>query len=84
MPGLAQAVAELPAIYADALLALPELYGGTEVLAQAKELLPALPGITEALTTLETLSAAAPELNFSFDLADLRGYNYHNGVVFSV
>ncbi len=84
VPGLAQAVAELPAIYADALLALPELYGGTEVLAQAKELLPALPGITEALTTLETLSAAAPELNFSFDLADLRGYNYHNGVVFSV
>ena len=29
------------------------------------------------------LLAGAPELPFSIDLSDLRGYHYHNGVVFA-
>ena len=32
---------------------------------------------------MSALRAALPELPLSFDLADLRGYNYHNGIVFS-
>jgi len=29
------------------------------------------------------MAAALPDLPLSFDLADLRGYHYHNGVVFA-
>ncbi|MFY9327721.1 MAG: ATP phosphoribosyltransferase regulatory subunit [Georgfuchsia sp.] len=65
-----------------ALLALPELYGGREVLDRARRLLPAEK--TElALNELQQLAEALPELPISFDLADLRGYDYHNGIVFA-
>jgi ATP phosphoribosyltransferase regulatory subunit len=66
-----------------ALLALPDLYGGVETLAAAARALPALPEITAALDTLRQLQASLPDLPLSFDLADLRGYHYHNGVVFA-
>jgi ATP phosphoribosyltransferase regulatory subunit len=36
-----------------------------------------------ALETLRQLQASLPDLPLSFDLADLRGYHYHNGVVFA-
>ena len=58
------------------------LYGGIEALELARSKLPALTEIHSALDTLETLQRALPQLPLSFDLADLRGYNYHNGVVF--
>jgi ATP phosphoribosyltransferase regulatory subunit len=64
-------------------LSLPELYGGAELLDAARSRLPALPEIHLALDVLQSLRRALPELPLSFDLADLRGYNYHNGVVFS-
>ena len=66
-----------------ALLRLPELYGGRELLDTAADQLPTLPEISAALETMRTLQASLPELPLSFDLADLRGYNYHNGIVFS-
>jgi ATP phosphoribosyltransferase regulatory subunit len=60
---------------------LPELYGGAEVLALAARRLPKIAAITEALATLKRL-AKATSIPMSFDLAELRGYHYHSGVVF--
>ena len=64
-----------------ALRLLPELYGGPEVLALAARRLPKLKAIQAALGTLKALARACP-IPVSFDLAELRGYHYHSGVVF--
>ena len=69
--------------YRSALLRLPELYGSADVLDIAAIVVPHLPEIVSALETMRTLQVSLPELPLSFDLADLRGYNYHNGIVFS-
>jgi ATP phosphoribosyltransferase regulatory subunit len=83
IPGLREGCAVVEEPYRSALLSLPELYGGIELLERACAKLPALPEILLALDALRMLRHALPELPLSFDLADLRGYNYHNGVVFS-
>lgn len=83
VPALTEACADVPSPYREALIALPQLYGGIEVLQRAAAELPALPAIAAALEGLRHLFEAAPELPFSIDLSDLRGYHYHNGVVFA-
>lgn len=83
VPALMEACAAVPSPYREALIALPQLYGGVEVLQRAAAELPALPAVTAALDGLRHLCEAAPELPFSIDLSDLRGYHYHNGVVFA-
>ena len=83
VPGLVEACVDVPSPYREALQTLPLLYGGVEVLDRAAAVLPALPAITAALEGLRHLVEAAPELPFSIDLSDLRGYHYHNGVVFA-
>src|SRR5881394_2803365 len=65
----------------DALQLLPELYGGAEVLDTAEKRLPRLAAVSQALKTLRALAKACP-VPISFDLAELRGYHYHSGVVF--
>jgi ATP phosphoribosyltransferase regulatory subunit len=65
----------------DALIMLPELYGGKEVLDRAEKALPAIPALKKALATLRALAKACT-VPASFDLAELRGYHYHSGVVF--
>ena len=65
----------------EALLLLPELYGDAAVLALAGRRLPKLPAITQALSTLKKLAGVCA-IPMSFDLAELRGYHYHSGVVF--
>jgi ATP phosphoribosyltransferase regulatory subunit len=83
IPGLRSACASVAEPYRSALLRLPELYGGETLLDSAARELPALPAIVTALEDLRQLRAALPDLPLSFDLADLRGYHYHNGVVFA-
>ena len=83
VPGLAEATGGLSSPYREALLALPTLYGGPEVVDRAVADLPDLPAIRAALEQLRHLISSAPELPFSIDLADLRGYHYHNGIVFA-
>ena len=59
-----------------ALLALPECYGGAEVLEEAARRLPAVPLCAAALDTLLRLAADLadlPNVPVGFDLADLRG-----------
>jgi ATP phosphoribosyltransferase regulatory subunit len=83
VPGLVEACANVPSPYREALQRLPQLYGGVEVLDRAATELPALPAISAALDGLRHLVAAAADLPLSIDLSDLRGYHYHNGVVFA-
>ena len=64
-----------------ALLLLPELYGDKAVLEVAEKKLPKLPELQKALATLRALAKACA-IPVSFDLAELRGYHYHSGVVF--
>jgi ATP phosphoribosyltransferase regulatory subunit len=65
----------------EALLLLPSLYGGVEVLGEAEQKLPPFPEVKKALATLRKLAQAC-KFPASFDLAELRGYHYHSGVVF--
>ena len=83
IPGLRDCCAHLDDPYRFALMRLPELFGGAEMLDIAANELPVLTEITSALVTLRQLKSAMPELPLSFDLADMRGYDYHNGIVFS-
>lgn len=70
----------------NALLALPTLYGNcAEVLARARTELPGYPGIHAALDELKTVSEKLQPMAAAvgIDLADLRGYHYHSGMVFA-
>ena len=70
----------------DALLALPALYGDCdEVLSRAHALLPDYPEIAAALADLHAVSARLQHTvsSIGIDLADLRGYHYHSGMVFA-
>jgi len=87
-PRLSQWAACLPATVSEALIALTQLNGPcAEVLANAKKLLPKHPAVDQALADLERLASAATslsdQLELSIDLADLRGYQYHSGVMFA-
>ncbi|WP_301102728.1 ATP phosphoribosyltransferase regulatory subunit [Propionivibrio sp.] len=83
IPSLHECCAKVAEPYRSAFLRLPELYGGVDILETAVRELPGLPEISSALATMRYLQTAMPELPLSFDLADLRGYHYHNGVVFA-
>ena len=66
----------------DALLQFPRLYGGADVIEAARSLLPGYPELLKSLDDLDRL-ARDNRFEVSVDLADLRGYQYHSGVVFS-
>jgi ATP phosphoribosyltransferase regulatory subunit len=78
--------ASLDADARSALCAMTGLYGDcTEVLARARKV---LPDFAEIHTALNDLHAVANQLktlvaSVSIDLADLRGYHYHTGMVFA-
>ena len=82
LPRLGTLTAELEASTRAALLLLPRLYGDAGVIERARESLPRYPEIAAALAELDRLSRANG-MPISIDLADLRGYHYHSGVVFS-
>ncbi len=86
LPALGELTRSLSRSTREALLALPELYGGAEVLVAAAKRLPAHDEITAALRDLKALSNALSDVARvrCFDLAELRGYHYHSGVVFAV
>lgn len=89
---LAELLAEfaIDARYRQIFNALPKLNGGVEVLERAKALLAGFDGtetMVKALADLQTISDKLrrdfPALTVSFDLAELRGYHYHTGMVFA-
>ncbi len=68
---------------------LIDLHGDRSVLARAREALAAAGAdVLDAIDYLERigdrLAERHPELQLHFDLAELRGYHYHTGVVFAV
>ena len=82
------AAGDAPAAEKRMLSGLLDLSGDREVLSRARELLRGAPGeVTNALDQLETVAdivarrAGTPALYF--DLAELSGYHYYTGVVFS-
>ncbi len=79
-------LASLPGMQAAtraALMQLCELYGGAEVLERARRVLPPLPRIGLALDALARLVSELSVAEVNIDLADIRGYYYHSGVMFS-
>jgi ATP phosphoribosyltransferase regulatory subunit len=79
--------AHLPAAWRDSLNALPRLYGpAADVLSAARECLPDTPAIANALDALSALTQSTQSNveALHIDLADLRGYHYQNGAIFSV
>jgi ATP phosphoribosyltransferase regulatory subunit len=82
LPTLRVVTQALPKATRKALLALPELYGDATMLDRARRALPRYPEIDAALKSLKVLSRGG-RIPVSFDLAVLRGYDYHSGVVFA-
>ena len=83
VPRLDELGADLTPATRDALRVLPTLYGDASVLAEARARLPATPEIARALDDLAFLAAQVDGAEVMIDLADLRGYAYHSGVMFS-
>ena len=77
-----------PADARRSMLGLLSLYGGDEVLAQAREILPTRPLVRQALEELEWLAThlrqSYPALRIGFDLSDMSGYAYYSGPRFAV
>ncbi|MDH4026911.1 MAG: ATP phosphoribosyltransferase regulatory subunit, partial [Desulfuromonadales bacterium] len=67
------------------LLALPRLYGGRETLDQARKAI-SNPASQKALDelekVLEVLSVYGVEEHITLDLGEMRGFDYHSGLVF--
>lgn len=85
VPALRALVQGLQPEVRDALLALPELYGDVAVLEEARARLPAWPEVTACLDALRTIAEQLGTRvgTLLIDLAELRGYHYHSGVVFA-
>lgn len=87
-PELKELSADLPQVLAAQLTFLMDAHGGISVLDRARETLGGITaGLDAALDELKELSQALasrhPELAQYIDLAELRGYRYHTGVVFA-
>jgi ATP phosphoribosyltransferase regulatory subunit len=83
LPALRELLASVADPVRSGFLALPGLYGDRGILEEAARALPDLPAIAAALATLARLASDLADQPVGFDLADLRGYHYHSGVVFA-
>ena len=73
-----------PAATTQSLLTLLQLYGDAAVLQEARTALPDIGSLRMALEQLQWLSSHLDGVSVSFDLADMRGYAYYSGAMFSV
>jgi ATP phosphoribosyltransferase regulatory subunit len=86
LPAMQNLVSGLADDVQTSLLALTHLYGGaSEVLQRARKILPDCTEVRAALNELEQASTHLQPLAHSIgiDLAELRGYHYHSGMVFA-
>ncbi len=69
------------------LCALTDLYGDFETLEKASLRYKCYPAVIKALEDLllisKQLQTHYPSIKFTFDLSDVHGYGYHNGLIFS-
>jgi ATP phosphoribosyltransferase regulatory subunit len=85
VPSLRELTRGMPGDTRGALLSLTELFGGVEVIAEARRRLANWPEVAPCLAQLDAIAAAlAPRVGaLLVDLAELRGYHYHSGIVFA-
>jgi ATP phosphoribosyltransferase regulatory subunit len=88
VPDLRHALADTEPTVAALIIALVDLHGDETVLAEARELF--AKDVPDALAGVDALQEVAcdirrqlPDLDIYFDLAELRGYHYHTGLVFA-
>ncbi len=88
VPDLTDILDDLPAMTGEMILALVDLHGDDSVLARAREVF--AEQAPDALTAVDALQEVAsdirsqrPGIEIYFDLAELRGYHYHTGIVFA-
>lgn len=76
---------DLDSSLCETLCSLTELNGDIKILSEAEKRLPSTPEIRQALQDLRRVSESLGDLGVgvSFDLAELRGYHYHSGIVFA-
>ena len=84
----ALAAADIDPDMAALIIALVDLHGDDSVLATARELFAAkAPAALQAVDALQDVATdirrQRPDLPIYFDLAELRGYHYHTGIVFA-
>jgi ATP phosphoribosyltransferase regulatory subunit len=87
LSGLQQLIKDLPLNdqQRTELLALPRLYGGREVLDQARQAIinPASQKALDSLEkVLEILTIYGIEEHITLDLGEMRGFDYHSGLIF--
>jgi ATP phosphoribosyltransferase regulatory subunit len=83
VPGLRDLTKDFNPATREAMLALPFLYGDASTIEKARHVLPRMPGVTRALDELDLLIRQVGNADVTVDLADLRGYHYHSGVMFA-
>ena len=88
VPDLMQALDDVPEDIATLIIGLVDLHGDDNVLLAARELFadraPRALAAVDALQDVATdLRHQRPDLPIYFDLAELRGYHYHTGIVFA-
>jgi ATP phosphoribosyltransferase regulatory subunit len=89
LPDLAVLLADLKieSQLAELLLALPTLCGGESVIEQGLSLFKQYPEVINRIENLAAISAAIRSrfgsVKLNYDLSELRGYNYHTGIVFA-
>lgn len=88
VPDLIQALDDVQEDVATLIIGLVDLHGDDNVLQAARELF--TDRAPQALAAVDALQAVAddirslrPDLPIYFDLAELRGYHYHTGIVFA-
>jgi ATP phosphoribosyltransferase regulatory subunit len=88
VPDLQLALVDAEPDVAALIIALVDLHGDETVLAQARDIF--AEAVPDSLAGIDALQEVAcdirrqlPDLDIYFDLAELRGYNYHTGLVFA-
>ena len=88
VPDLMQALDDVPEDVATLIIGLVDLHGDDSVLDAARSLFAdRAPGALAAVDALQGVAQdirrLRPDLSIYFDLAELRGYHYHTGIVFA-
>ena len=88
IPDLERVLESIDESFAKIFLALARLNGDPTVLQNARELvLKIAPSAADSIDLLDevikSMRIRRPEINIYVDLAELRGYNYHTGIVFA-
>jgi len=88
VPDLTEILKDLPATTGEMILALVELHGDDSVLARARDVFAeqapkALAAVDALQEVASDIRSQRADIEIYFDLAELRGYHYHTGIVFA-